>query len=146
MALEHEMQQRDFTVVTLVDRTGQGGGELIHDGIRLPIKPEFHVPAFLARWLFGTHITQQRVHTTDGQYVCRLGIKDGPEELLSQLGAEAFDVSPIEVAPHVAEGWDTAAIDPARATTMRAQHITVPPAELHARQGGGRRVETWGGR
>ena len=142
---EMELQQRDYSVVTLVDRVG-GPGEIIHDGIRVAIKPEMHVPAFLAKWLFSGRVTQQRVHTKDGQYVCRLGIKDGPEELLALLGSEAFDTSPIEVDDTLAEGWDTAAVDPNRASTMRAQRITVPPADLLARQPGGRRVDVGGGR
>ena len=128
--------ERDFAVCTLVDRTGAPSGEIIYDAIRVPIKSEMHVPARLARWLFGNGRTQQRVHTTDGQYVCKLGIKDGPEELLALLGAEAFDCSPITVASGVAEGWDTAAIDPERATTMRAQEIRVPTEVFRERQGG----------
>ena len=127
--------ERDFAVCTLVERTGNPTGEIIYDAIRVPIKAEMHVPARLARWLFGNGRTQHRVHTTDGQYVCQLGIKHGPDELLSLLGSEAFDCSPIEVATDMAEGWDTAAIDPDRATTMRAHQIKVPPSEFRDRQG-----------
>lgn len=97
-----------YDYVTLVDRTGKGGCEIIHDGVRIgfpPGKPERPVPQFLVNWLF--RVDQQKVHTTDGQFVQRFGVKEPSEEMVAQLGIECGDISPIEIDTNRAEGWDT---------------------------------------
>lgn len=117
MALDLE-QQHAYETVTLVDRAGLGGFEFIFDGKRFVFKPgktELHVPRFVAEWLFrGT--TQLHVHTTAGAYLCRLGIKDGPDDIVEALGAEALETSPIEIDTTRVEGWDAEAQDPQRAS------------------------------
>lgn len=97
-----------YDIVTLVDRTTKGGCEIIHDGKRIVFKPgqvEKAVPQFIAEWLFGAE--RHMVHTTDGQYVHRFAVRDAPEELLAQIGAERADESPIEVDTTRTEGWNT---------------------------------------
>lgn len=97
-----------YDIVTLVDRTTKGGCEIIHDGKRIVFKPgqvEKAVPQFIAEWLFGAE--RHMVHTTDGQYVHRFAVRDAPEGLLAQIGAERADESPIEVDTTRAERWNT---------------------------------------
>ena len=142
--MEEELSERDFTVCTLVDRLGRGGGELIYDGVRVPIRKEFGVPARIARWYFGNRNTQHSVIDAAGRYLPRLAIKDGPEELLGVLGEEAFDTSPIELPTEKPmEGWDTSTVE--RSTPMRAVAISPLPGSLTERHGGESRAGVWGG-
>ena len=94
-----------FDYVTLVDRTGQGGCEIIHDGQRIVFKPgqkERPVPLFLAQWL--ARVDQHKVHTTDGEWVSRFGVRDAPDELLKTVGE--MDASPIKLDTKRLEGWN----------------------------------------
>lgn len=94
-----------YEYVVLVDRTGKGGCEIIHDGYRIVFKPgqkERAVPCFLAEWLF--RVDQHKVHTTTGEYVQRFGIKDAPEEILRTIGEQTCE--PITIDTNRAEGWD----------------------------------------
>lgn len=111
-----EMQQAGgYESVMLRDRAGTGNCEFIFDGVRFtlkPGKPTIMVPRFVAEWLLRSD--QQKVHTTDGQYVCRFGIEDGPDDLLESLGADAVDCSPITLDTTRLEGWDAESQDPQR--------------------------------
>ena len=106
-----------ITTVTLVDRTG-GPSEFLFDGKRFTFtaaKPTRTIPVSIAEWLFRTD--HARVWSTDGTFVYRYGIKDGPEELITQLGEEPFDTDPIQIDTARAEGWNTDAADrPANST------------------------------
>ena len=93
--------------VTLVDRAGKGGCSIMYDGAIYSFKPgqiERPVPTTLADWLF--RVDQQKVHTTDGEYVQRFSVKDAPEEFLLRLGGQP-DTSPITIDDNRVEGWDT---------------------------------------
>lgn len=123
---------RDFRSVTLVDRAGTGGAEIIFDGVRIVFPrgvTEKAVPVFVAEWLF--RVTQQHVWTTDGQYICRFGLKDAPEDILALAGPEAQDCSPIQLADRV-EGWDTSGVDRSNTRTVA---LNIPRSLTHERQG-----------
>lgn len=99
-----------FDIVTLVDRTLKGGFEILFDGVRVPFAPgqvERHVPQFLAEWIFT--VDQHKVHTKDGEYVCRLAVKEGSgsDEFRARVGRAACDTTPIEIDTDRVEGWDT---------------------------------------
>jgi hypothetical protein len=101
-----EFPTQGYEFVNLVDRTGKGGCEIIHDGIRIVFKPgqkERPVPLFLAEWL--ARVDQQRVHTTGGEWVQRFGVRDAPDELTKRVGE--MDCSPIDIDTQRVEGWDT---------------------------------------
>lgn len=96
-----------FDTVTLVDRAGLGGVDIIYDGQIIKFEKgqvEKPVPQILVEWLY--RVDQQKVHTTDGEYVQRFGVKDPTEELIRNLG-EVPDCSPIEIDKSRVEGWDT---------------------------------------
>lgn len=97
-----------YDFVTLVDRTGLGNDEIVYDSKRIVFKKdqiERPVPRLLAEWLF--RVDQKKVHTIDGDYVFRYGIKDAPDDLVANLGEEVTDCSPITVDTSRLEGWDT---------------------------------------
>lgn len=99
-------QASGFEYVILVDRTGQGGVEIIHDGVRIVFKPgqkERPVPLFLAEWL--ARVDQHKVHTTDGDWVNRFGVRDAPQELINRVGE--LDCSPIKIDTTRMEGWNS---------------------------------------
>ena len=126
-------ENRDFSTVTLVDRTGRGGAEIIYDGVRITFpqkKVEKAVPRFVANWLF--RVSQQMVWTEDGQYVNRFGIKDMPEDLVQELGPEAGDTSLIVLDATRHEGWDTSGVDRSEARTVE---LTLPSSAMRERQG-----------
>jgi len=113
-------QSQGFDYVTLVDRAGKGGCEIIYDGVRIVFKPgqtERPVPQFLAEWLM--RVDQQKVHTTNGEYVQRFGVKNAPEELTRLIGE--VDCSPITIDGSRAEGWDTDSYAPDRGATRTVQ-------------------------
>lgn len=130
-----------YDFVVLVDRTGEGGCEILHDGRRVTFpkgKPERPVPMFLAEWLF--RVDQHKVHTTDGQFVHRFGVKEGPEELLERLGPDAQDCSLITIDTTRIEGWDVDSA-PDRGAT-RALQLARRPGDftndaVASRDGGG---------
>jgi hypothetical protein len=141
MADEHDEIQEAQEYVTLVDRTG-GPGEFMFGGRPRVFKPRVHgadsttrearltVPLEIARWVLTNE--RQHVWTTDGVFVPRFTIKEGPEELLNELGEEAFDTSPITIDTSRAEGWNTDTAD-------RGATRTVPlrrQASDFAHQGG----------
>lgn len=98
-------QARNYAYVTLVDRAGIGGTEIIHDGVRFVFKPgqsKLIVPLFLAEWLF--RVEQHMVHTTDGEFVQRFGVEDAPEELTRRIGEQSC--SPITIDTQRIEGWN----------------------------------------
>ncbi len=77
------------------------------DGAIYQFKPgqtERPVPMQLVDWLF--RVDQQKVHTTDGEYVQRFGIKDPPDEFVTHLGGMP-DSWPITIDDARVEGWDT---------------------------------------
>jgi len=121
-------QASGYEFVTLVDRTGKGGCEIIHDGVRcvFPMgRAERPVPRFLVEWLY--RVDQQKVHTVTGEYVQRFGIKEPNDELAAILGPEAFDCSPIEIDKERLEGWDTDAVPdrgPMKAINLGRQTLT----------------------
>lgn len=119
----------DFTLasayeyVTLVDRSMKGGCEIVHDGVRTVFKPgeiERTVPKFLAQWLF--QMDKERVHTTDGAFVRRFGIKDPSPDVLMELGPDAGDCDPIDMDTTRLERWNVEAYAPDRG---RVQAVTV---------------------
>lgn len=123
--------------VTLVDRTGNGGCEITHNGVRVVFKTgqaKRAVPSFLAEWLFihGKHM----VWSEDGEYTHRFGIEDAPEDMLASLGPEAGDCSPITVDGNRLEGWDTTAVD-RDAKSTRVVPIGVPASAMRERQATG---------
>lgn len=137
-------ENRDFETVTLVDRTGEGGTEIIYDAVRLVFPPGIdvkNVPRFVAQWLFQTQ--RHMVWTQDGQFVCRFGVKGATPEFAAELGPDAGDVSPIEVDRTRIEGWDTTGVE--RADT-RVTEVTLPRALLHERQGAGASAATFADR
>ena len=93
--------------VTLVDRAGKGDCSICYDGAFYTFKPgqtERPVPMQLAEWLF--RVDQQKVHTTDGEFVQRFCLKDAPEAFIAQLGGVP-DSWPITIDDTRVEGWDT---------------------------------------
>lgn len=139
-----EMQMAaGYQSVALVDRTGKGGCEFIFDGVRFtlkPGKPAIIVPRFVAEWLF--RVDQQKVHTKDGQYVCRFAVTDGPDDFLEGIGPEAMDNSTIEIDTAAAEGWDAeGARGPVKTTT-----ITLPSRPQDFAHQGGPRSGTFSGK
>ena len=99
-------QASGFEYVILVDRSGLGGTEIIHDGVRIVFKPgqvERPVPLFLAAWL--ARVDQHKVHTTNGDWVSRFGVRDAPDELIRQVGE--MDCSPIKIDTTRMEGWNS---------------------------------------
>jgi hypothetical protein len=93
--------------VILIDRAGIGDCNIMFDGALYQFKPgqtERPVPVALVDWLF--RVDQQRVHTTDGEYVQRFGLKDPSEELVARLGGTP-DSWPITIDNTRVEGWDT---------------------------------------
>mgnify|MGYP001561843960 FL=1 len=137
-------ENRDFRSVTLVDRTGLGGAEIIYDGVRIMLprgKTEVQVPSFVARWLF-LSTTQQMVWSREAGYTPRFGIKDLDEELEKDLGPHVGDTSPITIESR-AEGWDTTGVD--RADT-RLVTLNIPRSVTHERQGRTTEDPAFGGR
>lgn len=101
---------------TLVDRTG-GPGEFWFAGRPWTFtraKPTRTVPLYVAMWLMADH--RNRVWTLEGQFTHRFAVKDGPESLLTELGEDAFDTSPITIDAQRAEGWNTETADRPDAT------------------------------
>lgn len=129
-----EYDERDWQIVTLVDRTGQGGGEIIYDGLRIPIRPEFPIRARIARWLL--RASQHMIHTTEGQFVCRFGVKRDPdsEDLILSLGEEVADCSPLEIDTTRLEGWDAESVDPDR-DKATAVDLKIPTSVRRTRDG-----------
>ncbi len=126
-------ENRDFRSVTLVDRTGRGGAELIFDGVRITLakgKAEFHVPRFVALWLFRTQ--KEFVWTSEGQFVNRFAVRDADPEFLAEVGPEAGDTSPIDLDTTRAEGWDTTGVE---RTNTRTVAVNLPLNLLRERQG-----------
>src|SRR5262245_20436353 len=100
-----------FEYVTLVDRTGLGGTEIIFNGQRVVFKPgqtERPVPSFLAEWL--SRVDQHKVWTINGEWVPRFAVKDASEDYVRTNGEQ--DCSHIDIDKSRLEGWNTdAAID-----------------------------------
>lgn len=118
-----------YTSLILVDRACLGGCEIIHDGVRITFPKgviERPVPQFLAEWLF--QVDQQKVHTTDGQFVQRFAVKDATEDFMTRAGREAGDCTPIEIA-HRLEGWNVDAYALDRGNT-RVMQIAKRPEEF----------------
>jgi hypothetical protein len=133
MTDEQDMQADEPEYVTLIDRAG-GPGEFWFAGRPWTFtksKPTRVVPIHVAMWLLVEH--RNRVWTTDGQFVHRFTVKDGPESLLSELGEAAFDTSPIEIDTTRAEGWNT---DEADRPDTRTIALKPRPGEF-ANQGAG---------
>ena len=127
-------ENRDFRTVTLVDRTGQGGAEIIYDGVRIVLprgKTELSVPRFVAVWLLGV-TTQQMVWSQEVGYTPRFGIKDMDEELTRELGPDAADISPITLDAERAEGWDTTGVERGGTRTVE---LNIPKSLMRERQG-----------
>lgn len=123
-----------FSYVTLVDRTGLGGTEIIYDGVRIVFKPgetEKTVPEFVAEWLLNVG-SQGRVWTEAGEHVNRFAVKDASSQLAASVGPEAVDCSPIQLAQDRIEGWDTSGVDRSSHHTLT---LNVPARELRERQG-----------
>ena len=123
---------------TLLDRTGQGGAEIIADGQRIVFprgEPHKVVSRTLVEWLFS--VEQQKVWTTEGDFVQRFGVTDPSPDLVAQLGPEVADISPIEIDRGRIEGSDTSGFDRER---VRIQNINVPSSALREKQGAGTRV------
>ena len=119
----------DFSYVTLVDRAGLGGVDIIFDGQVIKFEKgqvERPVPQILAEWLF--RVDQQKVHTVDGEYVQRFGVKDPPESLLTAVGG-SIDSSPIEIDKTRVEGWDTDRFAVDRPEQMKTIQLKRNPAD-----------------
>ena len=101
--------------VTLVDRATNDldrPREIFHDSeskVLAPGQREVTISQHLAGWLL-RFSQQHHIHTTDGRFLCRFGLKDAPEDFLLHLGPEAADCSPVERDLLVGEGWNTAAV------------------------------------
>jgi hypothetical protein len=121
-----EMQSAGaYEYVTLVDRSMKGGCEFIYDGVRVVFKPgemEKPVPQFLAAWLFQTD--KEKVHTTDGRFVNRFGMKNPTDEMLEQLGPDVANCDPIEIDHQRIERWDVEGYVPNR---KPVHTVTVSP-------------------
>ena len=104
-----------YRFCTLVNRTAVPA-EFMFDGKVFAFKASARltVPVFVAEWLYRTG--NQKVWTTENDFVQRFGITDGPDDLLGLLGAEAFETAPITPKEGVLEGWDIrdAPRDPAK--------------------------------
>ena len=61
------------------------------------------MPLFLAEWL--ARVDQHKVHTTDGDWVNRFGVRDAPQELINRVGE--LDCSPIKIDTTRMEGWNS---------------------------------------
>ena len=125
-----------FEYVILVDRTGKGGVEIIHDGQRIVFKPgqkERPVPLFLAEWL--ARVDQHRVHTTDGEFVNRFGVREAPEELIRRVGE--MDCSPIEIDTTRAEGWNSDIYAADRGDKVEVRQLRRDPRDYANVAGGG---------
>mgnify|MGYP001557853463 CR=1 FL=1 len=126
-------QASALSYVTLVDRAGTGGTELIYDGVRIVFKPgetEKTVPEFVAEWLFT--VTQGHVWTETGEFVNRFAVKDASQQMADILGPEAMDCSPIVLDHSRIEGWDTSSVDRSSHETLT---LNVPAREFRERQG-----------
>ena len=108
-----------YRFCTLVNRTAVPA-EFMFDGKIFAFKPNgtLTVPVFVAEWLHRTG--NQRVWTTEGDFVPRFGITEGPEDLIGLLGDEAFETTPVTPKPDVIEGWDTREImrDPTKTKVL----------------------------
>ena len=138
-------QANVYEAVTLVDRVGTGGVEFIFDGKRFVLKPgktQLTVPRFVAEWVIGRS-KQMHVHTTDGAYLCRFGIKDGPEDIIEVLGPEALACDPITIDTTRVEGWDAEAQDPQRA---KAKTLTLRPNPGDFKRDGAASAATFSGK
>lgn len=139
----------DMRFVTVIDRTGLGGdialrsGTLLQGTLYWDHKPhtikatpfQLRAPAALHFFKYGS---QAWLHDASGAYVCRLGIVEGDEELIAQIGPEMVTADPIDVDQEAVEGWDTAAVDPTnRKITKRVKRTERPSmGELRAREEG----------
>lgn len=129
-------QAAGFEYVILVDRTGQGDVEIIHDGVRIVFKPgqkEKPVPLFLAEWL--ARVDQHKVHTIDGDFVNRFGVRDAPEELTRRVGE--MDESPIEIDTKRLEGWNSDAYSDDRGEKTEVRQLRRHPQDYANVAGGG---------
>jgi len=125
-----------YEFVTLVDRAGRGGFEITFNGRRIVFAPgvkERPVPQDVAEWVFRTD--QQKVHTTDGEYVCRLGAKGAPDDFVARLGTAVKDCSPITIDTSRAEGWDSDTYSQ-REGNVEVRNIRRNPGD-YANQGAG---------
>lgn len=138
-----------FTMVTLTDRTMQGGCEITFDHKPLVWKPgqiDRGVPMFVAEWLYtASNGDKHKVWTTAGDYTHRFGVKDAPESLIARCGEHITDCSPIEIDPTAVEGTDVRLIRDAD-ERMVPQAINVPRSELTEKQGAGRNAGALAGR
>ena len=127
--------EMDHRMVTLVDRAMTGGCEFVCDGQVIDFKPkqvERGVAQVVAEWMWRTN--KLMVHTTDGRFVHRVAIKQPPDELVTRLGEEIGDDSPIEIDVTRLEGTDIEAFAPDRgAVVVRQLRV---PREDFANQGG----------
>lgn len=139
----------DMRFVTVIDRTGQGGdiklksGQTIQGTLYWDHKPHtikatpfpLRAPAALHFFKYGS---QAWLHDADGIYTCRLGIVDGDETLISQIGPELVTADPIDVDMEAVEHWDTAAVDPTdRKVTKKVKRTPAASmAEMRAREEG----------
>jgi len=86
--------------------------DIFHDGQSNIIPAglsEFPIAQALAGWVY-RQSEQHHIHTTDGQYVCRFGFKEAPEDFLASMGPEAGDCSPVERDLQRGEGWNVNAV------------------------------------
>jgi hypothetical protein len=109
----------DFTSplnVTLYDRVEAEHGkkrEFMFNSIAFVIAPgksEISLNRDLAKWVYRDSEVMH-VHTTDGRYLCRFGIKDAEEDFVRFLGDECLDCSPLEIDYADGEGWDHEVVD-----------------------------------
>ena len=127
-----------YSHVTLVDRAMQGGCEIWFDHVPLAFEKgqiELTVPLFVAEWLFtASNGDKHKVWTTDGEYVCRFGVKNAPQRLLDLAGPQIADLDPIEIDLGAVEGTD---VKLTRTDKTEVRQIRVPRNELTEKQGAG---------
>jgi hypothetical protein len=128
--------------VTLYDRVEHEHGkkrEFMFNSITFVIAPgksEISLNRDLAKWVYRDSEVMH-VHTTDGRYICRFGIKDAEADFVAYLGDECLDCSPIEIDYEDGEGWDHGLIDHERGR-VEIRKVTGgirearPGAEAHA--------------
>lgn len=127
----------------LVDRTLQGGGEILFDGERISFSPgevEKFVVRALVEFLY-LRSEQQKVWTTNGEFVQRFAVENPPAHLVAALGPEVGDCSPITIDTKRVEGSDTSGFVRPDAR-MVVKNLSVPLSEFREKQGAGMRVSS----
>jgi hypothetical protein len=143
-----EFYDDDRRRVMVKDRLGLGGDVRLKSGFTYPgtlyfdhkpvsiVAKPFPLEAAQAKFFFRVG-SQAFVKDLDNAHVCRLGIVDGDEDLINEIGPEFTSCDPLELDMEAVELWDTAAVDPTdRKVTKKLKRTAAPTmSELRAREG-----------